>query len=214
MQLSRRRLPAPRRRAPPSPRARLRAPAPARSRSPGPCWRRTPAPICPQYPDPYNAHCRDWKSRRMIRSVASFAHRLRACRLRASGWRRAAPRPAGEPAGPRRAPPSCASRPATSGTQPRPSLPAQAAVTRTGERQGPWVRVRTEAGATGWVHLFDVGPASAATAGGSAAGGALRGVTGLFGRRPSTHHDRARPRSASAAWAPRTWHRPSPTRPP
>ncbi|MDB5897488.1 MAG: hypothetical protein JWP41_1090 [Ramlibacter sp.] len=41
-------------------------------------------------------------------------------------------------------------------------LPAQTAVTRTNERQGPWVQVRTAAGATGWVHLFDVGPATAA----------------------------------------------------
>ena len=61
------------------------------------------------------------------------------------------------------------------------ALPAQAAVTRTSERQGPWVQVRTEAGATGWVHLFDIGPASAAKEGGSTAGNALRGVTGLFG---------------------------------
>jgi hypothetical protein len=59
-------------------------------------------------------------------------------------------------------------------------LPAQTAVTRTNERQGPWVQVRTAAGATGWVHLFDVGPAGAAPASGGSAGGALRGVTGLF----------------------------------
>jgi hypothetical protein len=60
-------------------------------------------------------------------------------------------------------------------------LPAQTAVTRTNERQGPWVQVRTAAGATGWVHLFDVGPATAAaTGGGGGAGGALRSVTGLF----------------------------------
>ncbi|MEJ5990679.1 SH3 domain-containing protein [Ramlibacter sp. PS3R-8] len=61
------------------------------------------------------------------------------------------------------------------------ALPAQAAVARTGERQGPWVQVRTDAGATGWVHLFDIGPASAAKEGGSTTGNALRGVTGLFG---------------------------------
>lgn len=61
------------------------------------------------------------------------------------------------------------------------ALPAQAAVTRTSERQGPWVQVRTDAGATGWVHLFDIGPAGAAKEGGSTAGNALRGVTGLFG---------------------------------
>lgn len=61
------------------------------------------------------------------------------------------------------------------------ALPAQSAVTRTSERQGPWVQVRTDAGATGWVHLFDIGPASAAKEGGSTAGNALRSVTGLFG---------------------------------
>ena len=64
------------------------------------------------------------------------------------------------------------------------TLPAQAPVTRTTERQGPWIQVRTASGATGWVHLFDIGPASAPAAessGGSIAGSALRGVTGLFG---------------------------------
>jgi hypothetical protein len=61
------------------------------------------------------------------------------------------------------------------------ALPAQAAVTRTNERQGPWVQVRTGAGATGWVHLFDIGPATAPAEGGSTAGNALRSVTGLFG---------------------------------
>jgi hypothetical protein len=62
------------------------------------------------------------------------------------------------------------------------SLPAQAAVTRTAERKGPWVQVRTADGATGWVHLFDIGPAGApAESGGGGGGGALRGVTSLFG---------------------------------
>lgn len=66
------------------------------------------------------------------------------------------------------------------------SLPAQAPVTRTSERRGPWVKVRSEAGATGWVHLFDVGPAASAGSGGFA-GGALRSVTSLFGgARPAT----------------------------
>jgi hypothetical protein len=69
------------------------------------------------------------------------------------------------------------------------ALPAQAAVTRTSERKGPWVQVRTAEGATGWVHLFDLGPASAggsAASGGDLVGGALRGVTSLFGGRAST----------------------------
>jgi hypothetical protein len=64
------------------------------------------------------------------------------------------------------------------------SLPAQAAVTRSTERQGPWVQVRTSAGATGWVHLFDVGPAAAE--GSSTGGSALRGVTSLFSSSRST----------------------------
>lgn len=67
------------------------------------------------------------------------------------------------------------------------SLPAQAPVTRTNERRGPWVQVRTATGASGWLHLFDVGPASAAPEGGGIAGGALRSVTSLFGgARPTT----------------------------
>src|SRR4051812_20645036 len=64
------------------------------------------------------------------------------------------------------------------------ALPAQAPVTRTTVRQGPWVQVRTPAGATGWVHLFDLGPATTTAAGDSGngvVGGALRGVGSLFG---------------------------------
>jgi len=64
------------------------------------------------------------------------------------------------------------------------SLPAQAAVTRGNERQGPWVKVATADGATGWLHLFDIGPASAPAEGGSIAGNALRSVTSLFGGSP------------------------------
>ncbi|MGV3569146.1 MAG: SH3 domain-containing protein [Ramlibacter sp.] len=67
------------------------------------------------------------------------------------------------------------------------ALPAQAPVTRLNERQGPWVRARADAGTTGWLHLFDVAPASAtarAESGGSGVGNALRGVTGLFGGTP------------------------------
>ena len=59
------------------------------------------------------------------------------------------------------------------------SLPAQAAVTRGSERQGPWVKV-TAGSASGWVHLFDIGPASGSD-GGGVAGGALRSITSLFG---------------------------------
>ena len=63
-------------------------------------------------------------------------------------------------------------------------LPAQTALTRTNERSGPWVQVRTASGATGWVHLFDLGPATAAAApdsGSNVVGGALRSVGSLFG---------------------------------
>jgi hypothetical protein len=58
-------------------------------------------------------------------------------------------------------------------------LAADAPVTRLGERSGAWVQVRNAAGATGWVHMFDVRPAGGAGSG-NAASGALRGVTSLF----------------------------------
>ena len=71
------------------------------------------------------------------------------------------------------------------------ALPAQSAVTRTNQRPGPWVQVRTAAGATGWLHLFDLGPATTTAAsegGNSLLGGALRGVGSLLGgnTRPAT----------------------------
>jgi hypothetical protein len=67
------------------------------------------------------------------------------------------------------------------------ALPAQTPVTRLPERQGPWVQVRTGAGATGWVHLFDVAPAAGGGArrdadGGTSAANPLRGVTNIFSR--------------------------------
>jgi len=66
------------------------------------------------------------------------------------------------------------------------SLPQQSPVTRLDGRQGPWVQVRSTQGATGWVHLFDLGPATA-SGGSSGSGGfvagALRGVTGMFDSR-------------------------------
>lgn len=36
-------------------------------------------------------------------------------------------------------------------------LAAHATVTRTPQRQGAWVQVRSESGAMGWVHMFDIG---------------------------------------------------------
>lgn len=70
------------------------------------------------------------------------------------------------------------------------SLPAQTAVTRLGDRRGPWIQVRTESGQTGWLHLFDIGPAAGAAkaqAGGDSGGAnVLRNVGGLFSRGPAT----------------------------
>jgi hypothetical protein len=65
------------------------------------------------------------------------------------------------------------------------ALPAQAPVTRLTQRQGPWIQVKTAAGATGWVHLFDLGPASGGadtSASGTSSANPLRGVTGLLNR--------------------------------
>jgi hypothetical protein len=59
-------------------------------------------------------------------------------------------------------------------------LPAKAQVTRLAARRGPWIEVRTAQGATGWVHMFDVGTTPVAQ-GGNFATGALRGLTSLFG---------------------------------
>ena len=62
------------------------------------------------------------------------------------------------------------------------ALAADTAVTRTGERKGSWVKVRTAQGATGWVHMFDVGAqAGAASAGSAPATSGLRSLGGLFG---------------------------------
>ena len=59
---------------------------------------------------------------------------------------------------------------------------AQTPVTRLAGRQGAWVQIRTAQGTTGWVHMFEVGPAGAPAAApsGNAATSALRGLTGFF----------------------------------
>jgi hypothetical protein len=62
------------------------------------------------------------------------------------------------------------------------SLPAQSPVTRLGDRRGPWIEVRSGAGATGWVHMFDVSSAEGAAPSGNTGSGALRGLTSLFTR--------------------------------
>lgn len=61
-------------------------------------------------------------------------------------------------------------------------LPAQSPITRLPTRQGPWVQVRTAAGVTGWVHLFDVASATEQSSVASTASGALRGLTNFFNR--------------------------------
>lgn len=61
-------------------------------------------------------------------------------------------------------------------------LEANTVVTRSSERKGPWTKVSTPQGATGWVHMFDLGPQSGAAANSNnTAAGGLRGLGGLFG---------------------------------
>ncbi len=60
-------------------------------------------------------------------------------------------------------------------------LPAQTALTRVGDRQGAWIKVRMADGTPGWVHMFDVASASAGTQGGGGSN-VLRGITGFFNR--------------------------------
>ena len=61
-------------------------------------------------------------------------------------------------------------------------LEANAVVTRGNERKGAWTKVTTAQGASGWVHMFDLGPQSgAATASNNTATSGLRSVGSLFG---------------------------------
>ena len=60
------------------------------------------------------------------------------------------------------------------------ALAADSSVSRTGERKGSWVKVRTPQGSTGWVHMFDLG-AQPATASSNSTASGLRSVGGLFG---------------------------------
>ncbi|MDP2034839.1 MAG: SH3 domain-containing protein [Polaromonas sp.] len=60
-------------------------------------------------------------------------------------------------------------------------LAARTPVTRSGARQGAWIQVRTSEGASGWVHMFDVGSAASAAPAGVGAG-ALRGLTSFFNK--------------------------------
>lgn len=62
-------------------------------------------------------------------------------------------------------------------------LTPQTPLTRLGERQGPWVQVRTAQGTTGWVHMFDIGASGGARpSGSSGTSGGLGSLTSLFGR--------------------------------
>lgn len=61
------------------------------------------------------------------------------------------------------------------------ALAARTPVTRSGARQGAWIQVRTAEGASGWVHMFDVGAASSAAPAGAGTS-ALRGLTSFFNK--------------------------------
>jgi len=61
-------------------------------------------------------------------------------------------------------------------------LEANTVVTRTSERKGAWTKVNTAQGATGWVHMFDLGPQSgSASSSNNTATSGLRSLGGLFG---------------------------------
>lgn len=64
------------------------------------------------------------------------------------------------------------------------SIPANTQLTRTNERNGPWVKVQTPEGASGWVHNFDMGAANSATPSGNnnASTGSMRTLGGALGR--------------------------------
>ena len=68
------------------------------------------------------------------------------------------------------------------------ALPAQEPVSRMGARQGAWIQVQTRGGITGWVHMFDVGPAglgggagTSTPSGGNVLTGGLRGISNMLG---------------------------------
>lgn len=64
------------------------------------------------------------------------------------------------------------------------SIPANTQLTRTNERNGPWVKVQTPEGASGWVHNFDMGAANSAAPSGNnnASTGSMRTLGGALGR--------------------------------
>jgi hypothetical protein len=62
------------------------------------------------------------------------------------------------------------------------NVPVDTPLVRLPSRQSAWVEVRTATGATGWIHMFDLGSPNAPTAPSNAATGALRGLTNFFTR--------------------------------
>jgi uncharacterized protein YgiM (DUF1202 family) len=58
-------------------------------------------------------------------------------------------------------------------------LPVQTSVTRLGERQGAWIKVRMADGTSGWVHMFDITSAGTPSGAGT---GALRSLSGFFNK--------------------------------
>ena len=72
------------------------------------------------------------------------------------------------------------------------ALPVQTAVTRLGDRQGPWIKVRMADGSQGWIHIFDVSSVGAQQGSGSGSGSgsgtgnigvsALRSISGFFNK--------------------------------
>ena len=60
-------------------------------------------------------------------------------------------------------------------------LAPQTALTRLGDREGAWIKVRMADSTSGWVHMFDI-TASASPAQASAGSSALRGITSFFNK--------------------------------
>ena len=58
-------------------------------------------------------------------------------------------------------------------------LPVQTSVTRLGDRQGAWIKVRTADGTSGWVHMFDITSAATQSNAGTSA---LRSLSSFFNK--------------------------------
>ena len=62
------------------------------------------------------------------------------------------------------------------------TLPLRSPLTRLGDKQGPWIKVRLDDASQGWVHMFDVTLPEPVSAAGSTSAGVLRSVTSFFNR--------------------------------